>query len=60
MLQPNETHLRWHWREMQVEVTYQFPVEEPVEPTAGSGWYDSRTGRLCIWSGTEWVCMPLD
>lgn len=60
MLQSGESDRRWHWRDMQLEVTYQLPTEEPSERRVGTSWHDRNTGRVYTWSGSEWVSVPVD
>jgi hypothetical protein len=60
MLQPNESHQRWHWREMQLEITWLIPTVEPVNPKVGTEWFDPQTWCLYVWDGAEWVCEPRD
>lgn len=60
MLQTGEGDRRWHWREMQLEVTYQLPTEEPRERRIGTSWQDRHSGRVHVWNGAEWVCVPTD
>jgi hypothetical protein len=60
MLQIDESDRRCHWREMQLERTDPFPTEEPAERRIGDAWYDASSSCLFVWSGEEWICVPLD
>jgi hypothetical protein len=60
MLQRNESRQRWHWREMQLEISWQIPTAEPANPRLGASWFDPKTGCLYVWDGAEWVCEPRD
>jgi hypothetical protein len=60
MLQQNESRQRWHWREMQLELTWMIPTSEPEDPEPGAEWFDPTTGCLYVWDGAEWVCEPRD
>jgi len=53
--------LDWNWRQSQEELgVARIGAAEPREPQVGQGWVDPRTNSLCVWDGTEWVCMPAD
>ena len=34
---------------------YTYSDTAPFEPLDGQGWFNTNTGRLYIWTGTEWV-----
>jgi hypothetical protein len=60
MQQLEERPVRWYWRDLQIDLTVEFPTEEPAEPEIGAGWYNQQSYCLCIWDGHDWVCVPLD
>ena len=58
-MQTEELEVRWHWRELQLDLACH-PTEEPDEPEIGMGWFNAALNCLCIWDGVEWICVPLD